>query len=70
MKLQNIKEEIYDKRLILLLSVIVIFVMIIMVVTYRTIVIRYGILTAILVIAYLFRNKIKEIILKFKNVKK
>ena len=57
----------YDVKLIIFSSVIVISIMIIMVLTYGQVWIRYGLLIAIACIVIIFRNKILEAILALRE---
>ena len=61
------EENMYDVKLIVFSSVIVISIMIIMVLTYGQVWIRYGLLTAIACIVIIFRNKILEAILTLRE---
>lgn len=61
------EENMYDVKLIIFSSVIVISIMIIMVLTYGQVWIRYGLLTAIACIVIIFRNKILEAILTLRE---
>ena len=70
LKLQNIKTDIYDIKIVLLLSGVVLIGMLIMVLTYEWIIVRYAILLATIVLAYVFKNKIKTLLLEFRKAKK
>lgn len=61
------EENMYDVKLIVFSSFIVISIMIIMVLTYGQVWIRYGLLTAIACIVIIFRNKILEAILTLRE---
>ena len=61
------EENMYDVKLIVFSSVIVISIMIIMVLTYGQVWIRYGLLTAIACIVIIFKNKILEAILALRE---
>ena len=61
------EENMYDVKLIIFSSVIVISIMIIMVLTYGQVWIRYGLLIAIACIVIIFRNKILEAILALRE---
>ena len=56
------EENMYDVKLIMFLSAIVIGIMVIMALTYSQVWIRYGLLATIVCIVIIFRNKIIEAI--------
>lgn len=70
LKEENIKNNVYDMKMICLMSFIVIIGMTVFAVTYRYIFIRYAILASILIITLIFRNKIKSLLLEFRKMKK
>lgn len=70
LKAENIKNNVYDMKMICLMSFIVIIGMTVFAVTYRYIFIRYAILASILIITLIFRNKIKSLLLEFRKMKK
>ena len=70
LKEENIKNNVYDIKMICLMSFIVIIGMTVFAVTYRYIFIRYAILASILIITLIFRNKIKSLLLEFRKMKK
>ena len=70
LRLQDIETDIYDKRIVLLLSGVVLISMLIMVLTYKWIIVRYAILLGTIVLAYMFKNKIKTLLMEFRKAKK
>lgn len=64
-----IQDNIYDMTLIIMLSIIVILGMVIMALTYQIVWVRYALLIATCISAYLCRNKIKKIYLKLRKEK-
>ena len=70
LKEENMKNNVYDMKMICLMSFIVIIGMTVFAVTYRYIFIRYAILASILIITLIFRNKIKSLLLEFRKMKK
>ena len=67
--LQN-KKDIYDIKLIILLSIVVVSGMIAMVMMYNFIVIRYLFIIIIVALMWMFRNKIKILTIEFGKIKK
>lgn len=70
LKLENLEIDIYDLKIILLLSLLVLLGMIIMVMTYNMMIIRYGILLVILFLSFIYRNKIRTTILEVRKEKR
>ena len=59
-------KEIYDMRVMFLAGIFILVVMIIMVLLYKNIFIRYTVVLAILVYAIIKRDKIKDILINLK----
>ena len=70
LRLQDIETDIYDKKIVLLLSGVVLISMLIMALTYKWIIVRYAILLGTIVLAYMFKNKIKTLLMEFRKAKK
>lgn len=67
LKEQKIKKFIYDMKLIIILSIVVIIGMIIFAMTYRFVIVRYAILVGIFLMFLVLKNKLKEILMEFRH---
>lgn len=67
LKEQKIKKFIYDMKLIIILSIVVIIGMIIFAMTYRFVIVRYAILSGIFLLVLTFKNKFIELFYEFRK---
>lgn len=70
LRLQNINDEVYNIKLVVLLMFVLLISMMVMVITYRFSTIRYIMMLLLLFYIYLCRDKIKNIIYEYRKVEK